>query len=296
MALKTSKFLLMRLLCTKKHILLCFIFGISSIIAAKAQMVTGTVTSAFDTTIIKSDIFTVSKHFDDTSNTWYYLTRIKHKDESGKLVKLNLALTDPNEPMGEKASDFAKRMGAQLVFNASMSTVVSTPSGKNKRIPVGIQIINGEIMQERETHRYTLGIKDNNELVVYPGGTTAQEILDDGINTALTAFVPLIEDHQIVTEALDDVGNLSVKNPRQVIAQFDNLDIVFLTCGGRGYGGTGMTAQDMVRVLKKMGVKFAYNLDGGGSISTVVNGEFINWKIDGHGTEERPRANFLYVK
>lgn len=251
---------------------------------------------AFDTTIIKGDIFTVSKHFDDTSNTWYYLTRIKHKDASGELVRLNLALTDPNELMGEKASDFAKRMGAQLVFNASMSTVVSTPSGEDKRIPVGIQIINGEIVQERETDRYTLGIKDNNELVVYPGGTTAQEILDDGINTALTAFVPLIEDHQVVTEALDDVGNLSVKNPRQVIAQFDNLDIVFLTCGGRGYGGTGMTAQDMVRVLKKMGVKFAYNLDGGGSISTVVNGEFINWKIDGHGTEERPRANFLYVK
>src|SRR5699024_7308411 len=182
---------------------------------------------AFDTTIVKNEIFTVSKHFDDTSKTWYYLTRIKHEDGAGNLVKLNLALTDESKLMGEKASDFAKRMDAQLVFNASMSTVVSTSSGEEKRIPVGIQIIDGKIMQERSTNRYTLGIKDNNELVVYPSGTTAQEILDDGINTALTAFVPLIEDHKVVTEALDDVANLSVKNPRQVIAQFDNLDILF---------------------------------------------------------------------
>jgi exopolysaccharide biosynthesis protein len=259
-------------------------------------------TPSLDTTIVKNGKYKVSKHFDGKSKTWYYLTRIYHKDKSGKLLRLRLALTDPSQPMGETASEFASRTNALLVFNASMSTIVSESSGKKKRIPSNIQIIDGNIVQKKShlaPWRYTLGIKDNNELVVYPPDITAQEILDDDTNTALTAFVPLIKDYKPVSDnVLDNYGlkNLSVKNPRQVIAQYDNLDIVFLTCGGRGYGGEGMTAKDIIRIMKELGVKFAFNLDGGGSISTVVDGKFINWKIDNHGTEERPRANFLYIK
>ena len=251
----------------------------------------------FDTTIIDNDSIKVSKHFDTKSNTWYFLTRIRHKNKSGELIKLDLALTDQNKLMGETASEFAARTGSALVFNASMSTVVNTESGTDMRIPVGIQIIDGTIVQERESARYTLGIREDNQLVVYPSGKTAQEILDDGTHTALTAFVPLIEQHKSVgDDVLDDVGNLSVKNPRQVIAQFDNMDILFLTCGGRGHGGEGMTAKEVIAVLTELDVRFAYNLDGGGSISTVVKGKFINWKIDANGTEERPRANFLFVE
>lgn len=240
--------------------------------------------------------YSYTEHYDEASKTSYFLTRINHTDNSGNIIKLKLSLTDPDKLMGETACEFAARINAKLVFNASMSTIVQNSSGEDKRIPVGIQIINGNILQERATARYTLGIKDDNRMVVYPSGTSAQDIIDDGTNTALTAFVPLIEDHKVVEEALDDVANLSVKNPRQVIAQFDNLDILFLTCGGRGHGGEGMTAHEIIDILQKLDVKFAYNLDGGGSISTVVDGDFINWKIDGHGTKERPRANFLYVE
>lgn len=242
--------------------------------------------------------YKVEEHYDSLSETGYFLTRINHKDGSGKIIKLRLAMTDESKPMGETATEFASRMGATLVFNASMSTVISTPSEEKRRVPVGIQIIDGKIVQERPTtKRYFLGIKDNNKLVTYARGTTAQDILDDGTHNALTAFIPLIMNHEAVPDnILDIVANSDDKHPRQVIAQFDNLDILFLTCGGRGYGGKGMTAPELIRILKGLGVRFAYNLDGGGSISTVAEGNFINWKIDGHGTEERLRANFLYVQ
>ena len=110
-------------------------------------------------------------------------------------------------------------------------------------------------------------------------------------------FVPLIVDYKPVgEEVLQVVGNNVQKHPRQVIAQLDNLDLLILSCGGRGFDGEGMTAEDMIRILLENKVKFAVNLDGGGSVSTVIRGELITKKIDNQGTEDRPRSNFLYIK
>lgn len=277
---------------------LLLVFSVSYLSLGSAhESYLATIDKPMDSILFKNDKFMVSKHFDKPSQTWYYLTRIHHKDKSGKIIKLKLTLTNPNEPMGETASKFAARTDYTLVFNASQSQIVTTYSGEKRRIPKRIQIVHGNILSGKPNPFYTLGIKENNELVVYPPGTTGKDILNDGINNALTAFAPLIENHQSVIAKVNHLaGTLRRKDPRQVIAQMDNLDILFLTCGGRGNGGAGMTPEDVIRILGKLDVKLAYNLDGGGSVSTVVNGEFINWKMDGHGTKERPRSNFLYVK
>ncbi len=234
---------------------------------------------------------TLSKAHDQESNTTYYLTRIKHKDDNGHIIKLRTQFA--NRAEGETARTFAIRNGTAVTINASQG-LDDLPD--NQRQPTGIQIIDGEIIQDLNTTAYTLGIKDNNELLVYEPGTTAQDILDDGINTALTAFYPLIENHEWVS---DDVlairGNSAVKHPRQVIAQFDNMDLLIFSCGGRGYDGEGMTAKEMMKILKDLGVKFAFNLDGGGSTSTVIKDKLITKKIDNNGTRERLRPNFLYV-
>lgn len=233
----------------------------------------------------------VTKEYDETSKTTYHLTRIKHTGQDGKLIKLRLGMS--NKPEGESATQFASRMNTGVAFNASMG-LKNPPPGT--RQPVGIQIIDGKIIQELPTNAYTLGIKDNNELVAYPPGTKAKAILADGSATALTAFIPLILDHKEVSESLFKVaGNLIVKHPRQAIAQFDNGDILVFSTGGRGIDGEGMTAKDMMRIFKKLNVRFAFNLDGGGSVSTVVKDQLITKKIDEKGTAERPRPNFLYV-
>src|SRR5690606_27792627 len=140
-------------------------------------------------------------------------------------------------------------------------------------------------------------IKPDNEFVVYPPGTTATEILKDGVQDALTAFIPLIQNHKEVDDSiLSLTGAFKAQHPRQIIAQMENLDIIFLSCGGRGFDGKGMTAMDVTRILKREDVKFAFMLDGGGSTSTVVDGTLITKKIDKHGTKERLRPNFLYVE
>lgn len=237
-----------------------------------------------------AEYLTITKEHDAASNTTYYLTRIKHKDKDGNIIKLRTQFANRTE--GETTRTFAIRNNTAVAINASQG--LELPD--NVRQPAGIQIIDGEIVQDLSATSYTLGIKDNNELLVYAPGTTAQDILDDGTNTALTAFYPLIENHEWVSdEVLAVRGNSAVKHPRQVIAQFDNMDLLIFSCGGRGYDGDGMTAKEMMRILKDLGVKFAFNLDGGGSTSTVIKDQLITKRIDNNGTRERLRPNFLYV-
>ncbi|HEY0669539.1 MAG TPA: phosphodiester glycosidase family protein [Sphingobacteriaceae bacterium] len=271
----------------RHHVLTVSLF----ILVANCQVSRGQKTS--DNTVSAfAENYMYSKHFDEESGTYYYLTRINHKDKKGKLIKLRNGMAGKKE--GETALEFAERTQSDLVFNASMGIKGLDPG---IRQPVGIQIVDGKIIQDLRPRSYTLGIKDNNELVAYKPGVRAIDILNDGTKTALTAFIPLIEDHKPVSETLFKIaGNLIVKHPRQVIAQFDNLDILFLSCGGRGIDGEGMTAKDLMRILEKLNVKFAFNLDGGGSVSTVLEGRLITKKIDENGTQERPRPSFLYFK
>lgn len=241
----------------------------------------------------RNDWYSYAKHYDERSETYYYLTYIKHKNNQGDVNKLKIAQSNVLE--GESVYQFAKRVGATLAFNASMG--IKRRSEQEKLLPVGIQIMNGDVIQNRKTKVYTLGIKPNSKLTAYPPGTTPEMIIKDSTYNALTAFIPLIEDFQSVNDSLlDIVPNFKAIHPRQIIAQMENLDILFLSSGGRGFDGKGMTAMDVIRVLQKEGVKFAFMLDGGGSTSTVINGKLITKKIDKHGTKERLRPNFLYFK
>jgi len=243
--------------------------------------------------IYKDDNYTITKHYDKPSETFYYLTRIKHKDSQGNLNKMRTVHSTVLE--GETVHQFAKRVGAALAINASMG--IKRNSKDDKLLPVGVQIIDGNVVQDLppRKHRYILGIKADNELVAYPPDTTPEMILKDGASSALTAFIPLIENFKPVDESiLSLTPAFQAVHPRQIIAQMENLDIVFLSCGGRGFDGKGMTSMDVIRILQQEGVKFAFMLDGGGSTSVVINGTLITPKIDKQGTRERLRPNFLY--
>ena len=248
------------------------------------------VVNPFMVTPIKKDFFNIIRAFDKESSTYYFLTQINHKDGNGKIIKLKHAHSIKEQ--GETVREFAQRVNCTLAFNSS--TMRRVDDGIK---PNGVQIIDGKIIQNLKTSAYILGIKENNQLVAYSPKIEIEEILNDGVKDALTAFGPLIENHSIVSDELLQIRrNYNNKHPRQVIAQLDNMDILFLSCGGRGFDGEGMTAQDVIRILQQHKVKFAYMLDGGGSTSTVVNGKLITKKIDKNGTTERLRPNFLYFE
>ena len=245
-----------------------------------------------DSVVIQEENITAVKKYDAPSDTYYYLTRVKHKDAQGKVLALEHA--HAAKSTGETVFEFARRMDfPTLAINAS--TMSKKPTGEIK--PRGMQIVDGKVMAGSSTDRYTLGIKQNNELVVYEPGVEGRMMIKDGVRHALSAFIPLIKDHRSVPgELYGSRSTFTDKHPRQVIAQYDDLDLLILSCGGRGFDGTGMTAADLIRVLQQEGVKMAYMLDGGGSTTTVIHGKQITKKIDGKGTRDRLRPNFLYIR
>jgi Phosphodiester glycosidase len=229
------------------------------------------------------------KYRDAISLTDYYLTTISNLDSEGSIIELKRGFASdvPNDGTSETARSFANRHNATLTLNASVFDT-------NTFLPIGTDIFDGMIINENLTRNYyTLGIKADNTLVAYPPGTTAQSIIDDGCENALSSFIPLIENGASVSQTvLDMYGGGTERHPRQVIAQFSNKDILIFTCEGRTQQNQGMTSDDLVRILLAQGVNFAYMLDGGGSAQTVVRGSTINSSVFEENEEEEGYIEF----
>src|SRR5699024_11813620 len=83
-------------------------------------------------------------------------------------------------------------------------------------------------------------------------------------------------------------------NPRQIIAQKPNKDLMFITVEGRNAASVVMTYDQMYDLCKELGASYAYCLDGGGSTQTVVRGNLLNRQTDNNGMSERIVHDFLY--
>lgn len=219
------------------------------------------------------DEITYQKYRDDTSKTDYFITHVPNLDKNGNLIKLRHGFQNDliNSGVGETARSFCNRHTASLVANASIWNT-------NNGLIRGVQIQDGKVIQDaKDTNSYTLGIKSDNTLVMYPPSVTAEQVLADGCIDAITAFYPMIQDGTAFDlSGVTTVSNVTERHPRNVIAQLPNKDILFLTCEGRTRANLGMTYDDIIRILLARGVTTAYCLDGGGSSQTVVRGHLVN--------------------
>lgn len=95
------------------------------------------------------------------------------------------------------------------------------------------------------------------------------------------------------------------RNPRQIIGQKSNKDIIFITNNGKGDKyNVGLSLYDFTTLAKYYGCTFAFVLDGGGSTASVYKNEMLNHPTDGQtaysthyngeGLEIRPVSDFLY--
>jgi exopolysaccharide biosynthesis protein len=234
-----------------------------------------------------------TKHRDDVTGTDYWLTRIPNLDKNGEVIELKHGYQNDsmNSGDGETSRSFSVRNNTSFAANAS---VWNTSTG----LIWGIQIQNGEILQsEAHPNNYILGIKSDNTLVAYPPTTTADAILTDGCQNAVTAFFPMMENGVAVDPAIyAHTTQPNENHPRQVIAQLPNKDILFLTCSGRNKTNKGFTYDDAIRILTDEGVSFAYCLDGGGSAQAAVRGVLVSEPLDDNGKTERKVHDFIYVQ
>lgn len=236
-------------------------------------------------------------------DTTYKIVHILHKDKNGNIIKLKKGISgsNPNKPEHITARQFAKQTGATFVANAS--------TGRGSQLKLhGQQIYNGRILDSVKSDEYepikdrwTLAIGDDNTLEAFPQNITAKEIKDKGYNNTFSGFGPLISSGKQVYKKDDYSTNSEASHPRTVIAQLPNKDIIFFTCDGRvtsqGLHQKGMTLQEVIDTLYDHygEIEFAYNLDGGGSTSSVLRSKVLNKPTDNRNKSERKLLDFIYV-
>lgn len=147
--------------------------------------------------------------------------------------------------------------------------------------------------------------KDREDLVIYVDGRfeiikegeiTAKELLKKGAINVLAFGPALIIDGKISVTKDQEVGVALASNPRTAIGIIDTNHYVFVVSDGRTDESKGLSLYELAEIMFKLGVKTAYNLDGGGSSTLVFNGTVINKPTHmGDVIEERSVSDIIYI-
>ena len=143
------------------------------------------------------------------------------------------------------------------------------------------------------------------DLVIYEDGSfeiivedqvTAQELLDKGAVQILSFGPALLTDSEISVTADEEVGKAKSSNPRTAIGVIDDLHYIFVVSDGRTDESEGLSLYQLAQFMSGLGVRTAYNLDGGGSSTMVFNGTVINNPTStGKRSKERSVSDIVYI-
>lgn len=125
---------------------------------------------------------------------------------------------------------------------------------------------------------------------------SAYELVDMGVWQAWDFGPALIEDSSIAVSENDEVGKAMASNPRTAIGYIDDLHYVFVVSDGRTSESEGLSLYQLAQFMQSLGVKTAYNLDGGGSSTMYYDGELVNNPTtNGKTIKERGVSDIVYI-
>lgn len=130
-----------------------------------------------------------------------------------------------------------------------------------------------------------------------------KKLVDDGALQSWCFGPTLVSDYKALTKEQFNTPGLSrsAREPRTAIGQIDDLHYIFLVVDAKrnkkASGGWttvgGMTFSELAKTFEGLGVKTAYNLDGGGSATMYLNGKVANEPcMEG----ERQVSDIIYFK
>ncbi|MGM9987237.1 MAG: phosphodiester glycosidase family protein [Bacillaceae bacterium] len=241
------------------------------------------------TDLVKSDDknYKISSRKVITGDIEYFVTTVfpKTSEAKSRMVKKGFGGdTDVLESIQkESISNFSKRKKALITINASGFFATGRPTG--------VQVCNRKIVQGHHS-----GLRFDETAVFYADGR--MDILTGALTNAQLSnvvnsfhFGPwLIKDG--VKRAKSTEEFFTNREPRQGIGQKADGTLVIITVDGRSYRSQGVSLNDFSGYFVQEGCRVAYNLDGGGSAQTLIEGERINQFSDG---VERAVPDFLYV-
>ncbi|MCH4015016.1 MAG: phosphodiester glycosidase family protein [Solobacterium sp.] len=137
---------------------------------------------------------------------------------------------------------------------------------------------------------------DGSFSIISESETSASSLQESGALQVLSFGPVLIENGQIAVDTNDEVGKAMASNPRTAICEIEPLHYLFVVSDGRTSESQGLTLYQMAEFLQSLGVKTAYNLDGGGSSTMVFNGSVVNKPTtDGRTIQERSVSDIVYI-
>ncbi len=186
---------------------------------------------------------------------------------------------------GETTSAAAARSGAILAVNAGGFFY-----HEGKLLPVGITVIDGEILTFADLEMSFVGFNRRGQLV--GGVVSSREELEamDVLHGA--SFLPTLLKDGVKQPIPREWAN--TRHPRTMIGHFQNDDLLFVVIDGRREGWSrGVTLEEAQDKLLEFKVRDAYNLDGGGSSTFYYNGKVLNRPSD--GVERRVTTNIVVI-
>ena len=146
---------------------------------------------------------------------------------------------------------------------------------------------------------------EQEDLVHYPDGSfeivreadvSARELEEAGAVDIFSFGPGLIIDGEISVKTDDEVDRAQVTNPRTALGVISPLHYLFIVSDGRTDESTGLSLLQLAELMKELGCRTAYNLDGGGSSTIWFNGRVLNRPTtSGDKIEERSLSDIIYI-
>ena len=160
-------------------------------------------------------------------------------------------------------------------------------------------IRNGELYRDLKSKRDQLLIyADGSFVPILKGEYTpgaGQSYVDGGVVQSFTFGPLLVSEGKAVELPKKYIISTAdtIREPRTAIGWVDGTHYVVIVADGRrdGWSDKGMTLQELQQVFVEQGCQVAYNLDGGGSATMVLNGELVNKTS---GSRERNVSDIVY--
>ena len=205
------------------------------------------------------------------------------------------------------SAEYLKTAFANDTYGKNVTAKTSVTAEANG----AILAINGDYYGAREKGYvirngivYRSSANGSEVLCIYADGTmevvndrdyTAEELVENGVWQAFTFGPGLVENGVVSVDENDEVGRAKASNPRTAIGLIDANHFVFVVSDGRTDESEGLSLYELAEFMQSLGVKEAYNLDGGGSSTMYFNGEVINNPTTNGKIREREVSDIVYI-
>lgn len=231
--------------------------------------------TSFDTFMDNID---VDYAYDSSTGANYTVIRVYKTKLDGTKQYPFVVVPDVNE-IKYSTLDFMENFADDNGYLFAINSGLGSPA--THKID-GIAVQNGVVVNNAPAVYHAgsmpLTIDANGDLSYATSSANANELVASGIVSAICGFCPIIVDYNTVSPpTVSNVSHFTQNAQRQIIGQFGNGDYAIITCEGRNFNNSdGWTIAEAQTICKKLGLKFAYNLDGGGSTQTVIGKKQLN--------------------